>query len=667
MRRGMVLSAGLAGLIGPSARAQVAPPANASCVAADTTVQWVRWPTADSAPTRATLDSLEGVLGSAPASRTAELLFQLGRAKSYLVVDSAYAKARPSEFFYNEIAGSWLYSGWHFDELLRRFPQSDLADDAAFERTLLPQGGECEGFTACYVGSVWLRVEPFLREYPSSPLAEGALRRALLAFSILKDDMDLVNASEYIELDEVGKLVASLDSVARLQRPAIRAPMLARAGELWEQMGRLPLARGAYASVIELNDRSLAPCVAARLAALPTAVLSVEAPRVIHAKRVELNWRRIDTVAAYLVRRAASRTGDATVLARLPATTVGWTDTSTVPGTTYWYTIAAEGRGAPVSSFPMRADVPSWKLRLRSAAVSLTDGRLYVMGNLANGFPQLLRVSPDGRQVERIVAAPLSERNNEMPASFMPHVRERVVASSNGIGVLSFPANGREVPAALRAAVRSGAQLLDTSSRRTMEILASVDERGRQIALERGGGGSRAFTAIDCLAADSLCWLGGEMGLILRDRGGRELARATLKKLEESMVYPAAVFADPLDGSVWAFLQQQRRLVHVDRSGIVRHELSLGGDRTWVASLTVDFKAQVISFARQQSTSEIVRIDMKSGDLRQQVLATVVPRVRRLLPDGNGGLWLVGADGVRRMDAQGRVSAVEGLTEVFLP
>ena len=45
----------------------------------------------------------------------------------------------------------WLYQGTDLKELVRRFPNHELADEAAYELTLLPTGGECEGSVACYV------------------------------------------------------------------------------------------------------------------------------------------------------------------------------------------------------------------------------------------------------------------------------------------------------------------------------------------------------------------------------------------------------------------------------------------------------------------------------------------------------------------------------------
>jgi len=38
-----------------------------------------------------------------------------------------YANARPTEYFYNEVGGDYLYRGVHFQELEKRFPSSALA------------------------------------------------------------------------------------------------------------------------------------------------------------------------------------------------------------------------------------------------------------------------------------------------------------------------------------------------------------------------------------------------------------------------------------------------------------------------------------------------------------------------------------------------------------
>jgi outer membrane protein assembly factor BamD (BamD/ComL family) len=93
-----------------------------------------------------------------------------------------YAKARPTEYFYNEVGGDYLYHGVHFQELEKRFPSSALAVEAAYEITNLSKGGECEGFLDCYIESAFSPVRDFLLRYPDSPHTKEAIKRADDAF-----------------------------------------------------------------------------------------------------------------------------------------------------------------------------------------------------------------------------------------------------------------------------------------------------------------------------------------------------------------------------------------------------------------------------------------------------------------------------------------------------
>jgi hypothetical protein len=222
-----------------------------SCLTVDTTLASFIWPHPDSSPPPQDLDALERRLKNAPESSLPAVLFALGRLKARFVVDSAYGAAHPEEFFYQELASSWMYNGWHFTELQRRFPQSAFTDDAAYEMTLIPMGGECEGYVPCQVSSLFMKLEPFLRAHPASPLAPLAVQRTLLAFSAITPRMDLVRGSEAVDVPEIRKLVASLESLARALDPSLGFTLLTRVAELREQLGDLPAARSTYRYMVD--------------------------------------------------------------------------------------------------------------------------------------------------------------------------------------------------------------------------------------------------------------------------------------------------------------------------------------------------------------------------------------------------------------------------------
>lgn len=236
-----------------------------SCVPADITLEDSRWASAQTSPARADVDALERRLKTAPETSMPAVLLALGRLKARYYPDAAYARKYRDEYFFNEIAGEWLYTGWHFVELRRRYPRSKQADDAAWEETFLPVGAECEEYVPCQVNALWMRLEPFLRKHPSSPYADEAVARTLLAFKAITPRLDLRTASTRIDPAEIAKLVSELEAVAHTLQPRHRVTLLARAAEIREQMGDYPAARRAARMAADLRVGTVSECVAEHL------------------------------------------------------------------------------------------------------------------------------------------------------------------------------------------------------------------------------------------------------------------------------------------------------------------------------------------------------------------------------------------------------------------
>jgi hypothetical protein len=198
----------------------------------------------DSMPPR--IDSLDAALSRANDADRPRLLFALGRAKRLFIADRGtpqgdYAARREDDFFYNEVGGNYLYNGKDLKALIERYPRHDLADDAAYELTLLPGGGECEGFVTCYIAREWQDVEPFLSRFPRSAYASRAVDRVVQSYrEALKEVSDLAKPTDMYDPKELRPLLASLDSVAiRLPAPLkIRADSVSES--IWPRLGGKP-------------------------------------------------------------------------------------------------------------------------------------------------------------------------------------------------------------------------------------------------------------------------------------------------------------------------------------------------------------------------------------------------------------------------------------------
>jgi tetratricopeptide (TPR) repeat protein len=191
-----------------------------------------------------------------------------------------YAEARPNEYFYNEVGGDYLYGGFHFHELEKRFPSSPLAVEAAYEMISLSQGGECEGFLDCYIASAFTPVRNFLDRYPDTPHTAEAVRRADDAFrktlwgDVWKTEWveikDPNNSSDYYDPANLKKMVQEYEDLAE------KLPVRARASA-WEtvayyrnKFGEKDRARALYARILKENpDYENLPEIRKLLAALP--------------------------------------------------------------------------------------------------------------------------------------------------------------------------------------------------------------------------------------------------------------------------------------------------------------------------------------------------------------------------------------------------------------
>lgn len=177
------------------------------------------------------LARLETVLGRLTGDSAAAGLFRLGqlkaRALSFMDLKGGpgkgYALEHPDEYRGNEVAGNFIYTGVQWHALLRRFPDSPYADDAAWGIANLGRGGECEHSLSCLVDVTLTPYTVFLEGFPSSPYADSAAARAsegLAAVIGLLEPDSLRNWGFDLETPLFVPMLARYDStVSRLPTP----------------------------------------------------------------------------------------------------------------------------------------------------------------------------------------------------------------------------------------------------------------------------------------------------------------------------------------------------------------------------------------------------------------------------------------------------------------
>src|SRR5206468_1820491 len=205
----------------------------------------------------------------------------------------------------------YIYNGYHFRELMRRFPKSEWADDAAWELMLLSRGGECEGNVACYIGRGFDPVAEFLRDYPTSPFAQDAAQRADSAFTqALADVVDLTEPSDDYSPGEVRELLARYDTLVQRLPTQLRARATLTIADLWSRFLNRERARVLYGWLLATAAPGIDTAdVGQRLRAFGGATFVLNPARIVSDRRVELNWDAPPegTIRSYVVLRSETR------------------------------------------------------------------------------------------------------------------------------------------------------------------------------------------------------------------------------------------------------------------------------------------------------------------------------------------------------------------------
>ena len=606
------------------------------------------------------LETLERQLADATDAYVPELLFTLGRLRTAFRIrddspHAGYAASRPEQFLKN-IYRLWTYQGADFRELIRRYPGSEWVDAAAYALTLLPVSSDCEGSIACEIGVEWRPVATFLRAYPDSPFAAAAIDRALTAFAEVEIGIDLRVTAPSIDPHFIWQLVESLDGVGRMLPTPHGTRLLERAAQLWWQFVDYEHADAAYRAAQNGAAPEVRSCLDARLDAVPDAWLTLDPLEVIHPRRVELSWEPPNTaVRAFVVYRSTTASELGVAVERLPADAHTWTDTGTAPDRTYWYRVVAELPDGVLQSNPSPAATPPLTLGIVRVAVSTLDEYLHVFGRLRNGFPQVIRLAPDGSVFERrdgvfIGFGDYAPYDPGIPHAH--HVDEVWLTDHGGLGVLSFRGTPGRLPADLMSAVRQGGGHIMDYPRQARLTVVSLDEAENAAWIARGGDSDRAWTSIDCVGPLAICWLSREGQVSLRDQTGQFVTTVELPGagLDNRV---RRVHADPRDGSAWVWFGSDR-LRHVDRDGAMLADLTTGAGYSFDMTADLDHDRAIwFTRLRPDRRTELVRIDVDDPDLRQDVVFVDVPRFLKMVPDLNGGVWLITGNEALRIDRSG--------------
>ncbi len=136
-----------------------------------------------------------------------------------------FARQHPDEFVESQSDAAYFYTGYHFRELVRRFPKHDLADDAAYRLADPIVGGECEGYVPCYIEyrMAFRGLNEFLAKFPTSEYAPEAVRRADSAFTSALADQLANPDSENLGAATIDSLLQAYSSTVAGLPDSLRA------------------------------------------------------------------------------------------------------------------------------------------------------------------------------------------------------------------------------------------------------------------------------------------------------------------------------------------------------------------------------------------------------------------------------------------------------------
>jgi hypothetical protein len=145
---------------------------------------------------------------------------------------------RPDLFLYDEPGGTNLYNGRHLRLLLERHPDAAEADDAAWELAILPQGGECEGFVACYLGGGVGPLEAYLERQPRGRHVTDGVEQARTCLRMnLERLQEGKSAKEDLDPAAVTAVLSRYERVSRSLPGPRGAELLREVAPWWRQLG----------------------------------------------------------------------------------------------------------------------------------------------------------------------------------------------------------------------------------------------------------------------------------------------------------------------------------------------------------------------------------------------------------------------------------------------
>jgi len=371
------------------------------------------------------IDSLETLIGKMPNyPEMARAYLLLGRLKERF--DTAYhegynaetqersvppeVSGKMEQYWNHESAATYYYNGYHFDRLLALFPNSEYADDAAYEKIASEPGGDCEGDENCQLE---YGVEPyfgFLKKSPSSDLAGKAIAVINKEFEyLLGGKSDRISGSEDLSIGSLKRTIGEYEAATSSVAPAEKAKAEDVICSLWEKTGEKDKAVAACERILKgYPGYAAAADIKKRVEKMKAEGFELKPAAAIGYMMTLLEWAEVADSNRYLVYRSSD---DGKSFIRLAQVSEGnsYRDKSVSPGIGYTYYVDAERGGGAISSNRVMVSVPGERQGSNFVFYSSSDNALCVFGYVSNaqheGLPYVTRIYDDGKVVRSVTGA----------------------------------------------------------------------------------------------------------------------------------------------------------------------------------------------------------------------------------------------------------------------
>lgn len=167
--------------------------------------------------------------------------------------------------------------------------------------------------------------------------------------------------------------------------------------------------------------------------------------------------------------------------------------------------------------------------------------------------------------------------------------------------------------------------------------------------------------SMDCIVAESQCWLGQQHVVELRSDAGQIVASLPLPRAHAPFDSSDAnaVFADPRGNAVWVWQARSGHLVHMRRDGTVTsdHLLDTHSGSDGMDGIAADRDHRLVWIIRAH---ELLKVDFGVADPQPRSVMQHV--LGRPVADLTGGVWLVTDTLIRHIDGTGRTLSTVALS-----